>query len=487
MTRMTRGHAGGRGEWVSMGWGLGGALALVLAVMLGGIPGDGWPGVPAVAAVAGAPDGSGAGEPGVDIRRDATVLAVERVMPSVVNIGTLTVERADPYEEMLREFFGYRRRAPDTVYSSGSGVIIDEDGWVLTNHHVVREATRVQVTLAGVAEPLEAEVVSVSEANDLALLRLRGRPGQKFRAAAFAADDDLLLGETVVALGNPYGLGGSVSRGILSSKTRRQERDGEAMEVADWLQTDASINPGNSGGPLVNLRGELIGLNVAVLARAQGIGFAIPVKRISTALATMASPEATRGLWFGALLGGNRPPLVVMEIQRGSPADTAGLEPGDEIVSVNGTAVRSQLQFQRLLGGVGVETRLGVRRGAGREEVAVRLMAETEVFNLEYVRRRLGMELERVPEDVARQLRIPVSAGLWVGAVDRGGPAEKAGLGRGTIVLTVDGQPAADVVAVGRGLNRKRSGDEVMLGVVNARRRGMMVQIQEGRVVVRVR
>lgn len=422
-----------------------------------------------------------------DVRRDATVVAVERVLPSVVNIGTLTVERADPYEQMLREFFGYGRRAPDTVYSSGSGVIIDEEGWILTNFHVVREASRVQVMLAESTEPLEAQVVSVSESNDLALLRLKARPGQKFKAVEVAADDDLLLGETVVALGNPYGLGGSVSRGILSSKTRRQERDGETMEVEDWLQTDASINPGNSGGALVNLKGELIGLNVAVLARAQGIGFAIPVKRITAALAEMGSPEATRGLWFGAKVRGARPPLVVTEIQRGSPADTAGMEPGDEILEVDGVAVRSQFQFHRLLGAAGAGARLKVQRGDERRDVSVRLVAEKSVFTSDYLKRRLGATFEPVPEDLARQLRIPASAGVWVASVERNGPAEKAGLVRGTIVTGVDGQSSPDLVGIGRSLNRKKTGDSMVMDVLWARRRGMVLQIQEGRVQLKVR
>lgn len=432
-------------------------------------------------------DGIAASPEPADVRRDATVQAVERVLPAVVNIGTLTVERADPYDQMLREFFGYGRRAPDTVYSSGSGVIIDEEGWVLTNYHVVREATRVQVMLSDSEEPLEAEVVSASEANDLALLRLQAKPGQKFRAVVFAADDDLLLGETVVALGNPYGLGGSVSRGILSSKTRRQERDGETMDVEDWLQTDASINPGNSGGPLVNLRGELIGLNVAVLARAQGIGFAIPVKRITAALGRMWSPEATRGLWFGATVRGAHPPLVVTEIQRGSPADVAGLEPGDEILSVDGVAVRSQVQFQRLLGSTGSESKLVVLRGEEQLRLGVRLLAERSVYNADFFRRRLGLSLERIPEEMARQLRISSSVGFLVTAVERGGPGEKAGLARGVIVRAMDGQPAADLVSLGRSLNRKRTGDTVVLDVVTARRRGMVLQVSEGRVQVKVR
>lgn len=422
-----------------------------------------------------------------DIRRDATVTAVERVLPSVVNIGTLTMSRADPYEQMLREFFGYGNRAPDTLYSSGSGVIIDDEGWVLTNFHVVREAAKVQVTLADTTDPIDAEIVATSEVNDLAVLRLKRKPGQKFRGIPFAADDDLLLGETVLALGNPYGLGGSVSRGILSSKTRRTERDGEAMEPEDWLQTDASINPGNSGGPLINLRGELIGLNVAILARAQGIGFAIPAKRISAALAEMLSPETTRGLWFGATVKGSRPPIVVQEIQRGSPADNGGLEPGDEVLSVNGQPIQSFLQFYRDLNTADRDTRLVVLRGDERKELKIRLLAETAVFNSDYLRRRLGMTVEKVPDDIRAQLRLHLTGALLVATVDRGSPAERAGIAKGQIITAVDGQPPGDPVTLARSLHRRRSGDSISIDLISARRRGMLLQLSEGRAVLRLR
>lgn len=443
--------------------------------------------IASILAVLGMAIAGGAAEPKPDVRRDATVSAVERVLSSVVNIGTVTMERADPYEEMLREFFGYRRRAPDTVYSSGSGVIIDEEGWVVTNYHVVRDATGVRVTLADSTETLDAEVVSVSEANDLALLRLQAKAGRRFKAVVLGADDDLLLGETVLALGNPYGLGGSVSRGILSSKTRRQERDGDAMEVEDWLQTDASINPGNSGGPLVNLKGELIGLNVAVLARAQGIGFAIPVKRISAALSEMLSPEVTRGLWFGATLKGTYLPLMVTEIQRGSPAEKAGLEPGDEILGLDGSTPRTLVQFHRMLGSAGREVALKVRRGDRKLDLGVTLLAEKAVFNGEFVKKRLGATLERIPEDLTRQLNLRASSGLWVTSIERGGPAEKAGLVKGCIVTAVDGQPAGNLVVLGRALNRKRSGDPVVLDILAARRRGTLLQLNEGKVQLKIR
>ncbi|MBX3745160.1 MAG: trypsin-like peptidase domain-containing protein [Verrucomicrobiae bacterium] len=433
------------------------------------------------------PIAAAAALPGADVRRDPVVQAVERVLPAVVNIGTLAVERADPYEQMLREFFGYRRRAPDTLYSSGSGVVIDEEGWVLTNFHVIRDAARVRVTFSDRPDPIDAQVVSVSEANDLALLRLAAQPGQRFPSLPFAADDDLLLGETVIALGNPYGLGGSVSRGILSSKTRRAERDGEPMAPEDWLQTDASINPGNSGGPLVNLRGELIGLNVAILAQAQGIGFAIPIKRINAALTGMFSPEATRGLWFGATVRGSRPPLLIAEIQRDSPADTAGLEPGDEILSLDGRSPRSALQFYRALGATGDTARLVILRGDQRRQLNVRLLAEASVFNADYLRRRLGLSLEPVPADIQRQLRLDLSAALIVADVERSGPGATAGLTRGQILTALDGHPPRDIVILGRSLHRRPPGDTVTLDLLSARRRGMLLSLSEARARLRLR
>src|SRR5262245_20679158 len=191
-----------------------------------------------------------------DVRRDATVEAVQQVMPSVVNIATEeVVPIRDPLENLFRDFFDpyYRRRPPNTQYSLGSGVIIDEAGYVLTNFHVVGRARRVWVKLHDGRE-FEAEKVAVHSSTDVALIRIRSKAVEKCSAIHLAGDDDLLLGETVLALGNPFGLGGSVSKGILGSKTRRPPSDEEPLDVPDWLQTDAAINPGNSGGPLVNLR-----------------------------------------------------------------------------------------------------------------------------------------------------------------------------------------------------------------------------------------
>ncbi|MBN8247407.1 MAG: trypsin-like peptidase domain-containing protein, partial [Verrucomicrobia bacterium] len=272
---------------------------------------------------------------GADVRRDPAVLAVETVLPSVVNIATRTwVDRESAYERMVRQYYRQERDA-QANYSRGSGVVIDEDGYVLTNTHVVADADDIWVQFfdtAG-AESIRAERVVLSQSKDIAVLKLKPATPRKFKAVRFASNDDLLLGETVLALGNPFGLGGSVARGILSSKSRRPAGtipDGEPLDIADWLQTDAAINPGNSGGPLINLRGELIGLNVAVFnpSYGQGIGFAIPVRQIHEALGEMLSGEAVGGYWFGGRLNGAERPLRVQSVQPGSPAAAAGLRPG---------------------------------------------------------------------------------------------------------------------------------------------------------------
>src|SRR4051812_28572227 len=256
-----------------------------------------------------------------DIRRDATVEAVQRIMPCVVNIATETVVPIrDPLENLFRDFFNpyYRNRPADTQFSLGSGVIIDEEGFVLTNFHVVGRASRVWVKLANGKE-YEADKMVGTSFTDVALVKIRAKDGEKFTAVKFGADDDLLLGETVLALGNPFGLGGSVTRGILSSKSRRPPTENEPLDVNDWLQTDAAINPGNSGGPLINIHGDLIGLNVAVYKEGQGIGFAIPVSQVSEALASFFSPEVRHLLWFGARLKAAPAQLTVADVQPNGP------------------------------------------------------------------------------------------------------------------------------------------------------------------------
>jgi S1-C subfamily serine protease len=427
-----------------------------------------------------------------DIRRDAAVVAIERVMPSVVNIATETVrEYHDWYDDLLRQFYGWPRTPVrrEKSISLGSGVIIDEDGYVLTNFHVVRRASRIQIKLWDGRE-YEADALWANTGSDVALLKIRpAKTGEKFKPIQFAPDDDLLLGETVIALGNPYGLGGSVTKGILSSKARRPSTGNEPLNVEDWLQTDAAINPGNSGGPLVNLRGELIGLNVAVYReehgeRGLGVGFSIPVKQVGAALSQIFTPEVTDSLWFGAKFKAGAGPLAVSVVQPGSPAARAGLCVGDQVTQLNGQPVSGLLACSRLLGSAtNHEATLGLQRSTQRKTVTVKMVPLEDM-----IRQKLGLTLLEVTPQAAQRLGIQPGEGLYIEAVEKNSPAERVQLQRGYLLAGVEGQTAAEVRMVGEVLGGKKKGDTVRLTVVVPRRLGASyVEVRQGLVDVEVR
>jgi S1-C subfamily serine protease len=414
-----------------------------------------------------------------DVRRDAVVQAVEKVMPSVVNIATASVVPShDFYDPIFREFFGIPRRREQI--SVGSGVIIDEEGYILTNLHVLRRATRVQVKLwDGRVYDAEPLVVYTTQ-KDVALLKLRTKPGETFKAIKFAADDDLLLGETVLALGNPFGLGGSVSRGILSSKTRREPVGDEPLDIADWLQTDAAINPGNSGGPLINLRGELIGLNVAV-GQGQGIGFAIPIKQVSAALSDFFTPELLESLWFGARLKAGILPLTIASVQPGSPAHKAGLSEGQQILQVNGESPRSLADFARLVGeATNRNLALQVQRGGERTSVRLKLIPFDEL-----IEQKVGLTLLTLTPQMAASFGN--KAGLYIEGVEKDGPADRAQVQRGFLLTGIDGQDTENLATAALVLSTKQSGDRVQLSVVVPRRRLGYVEFRQGTITVQVR
>ena len=392
------------------------------------------------AAVACAPLPSHAAPPSVefpDIRRTPVVRAVEQAMPSVVNIATEElVAIRDPFESMLREYFDpYHRQAPAgkrVNKNLGSGVIIDEDGFVLTNAHVTRRASRIWVKLTDGRER-ECELVVSNPRSDVALLQIKPDGDETFHPIEFAENDDLLLGETVIALGNPFGLGGSVSRGILSSKNRRPPIEGEQLDIADWLQTDAAINPGNSGGPLVNLRGELIGVNVAIMPTGQGIGFAIPVRQISNGLSEALTPEGVRRMWFGARVSAGSPPIKVTKVEIESPAELAGLRVGDEILRVKGKTPRNFIHYSALLmrGKEIQDAALKIRREGKEMDLTVHLIPEDAYFNADLIQKLTGLTIETVVSRSGRGSRTPQ---FYITEVKEGSPADKTRIAPGHLL-----------------------------------------------------
>jgi serine protease Do len=408
-----------------------------------------------------------------DIRRDATVRTIEQVMPSVVNIATESVVPIkDPFEAMFRRFYG--QQPTDTFTSLGSGVVIDETGYLLTNDHVVRRADRIAVKFNTGTNVYEASIVASDPKRDVALLKLKARVGEKFHAIRMAREDDLLLGETVLALGNPFGLGGSVSRGILSSKNRTMPKEGAPLDIPNWLQTDAPINPGNSGGPLINLRGELIGINVAVLNEyggqpVQGIGFAIPIRLVEEALGDILPTEFVKSFWFGARMKVGSYPLVITSVEPDSPAGRAGMKVGDTVVQVNGKVPKNIIEFGDMLTArADSENAVTIRRGGNIQEFKIKLMPDTVVFNADMIRKKVGLTLDPVARGNATV--------FVISRVDSGSPAEDAGLQKNMVITALNGQVPDDIKSFAKMLNEKRRGDVVLINLLIPQRTGFWLR-----------
>ena len=427
-----------------------------------------------------------------DIRRDATVDAVEQVMPSVVNIATKSIA---PVRSVLDQWFPQipHPQVYGEYYSLGSGVMIDETGYLLTNDHVIRGATEIAVKFNTGSEVFTAKLIASDPQRDIALLKINPPTGGKFHAIKLAREDDLLLGETVLALGNPFGLGGSVTRGILSSKTRSIPKENVKLDIPNWLQTDAPINHGNSGGPLVNLRGELIGINVAVLSEvrgelAQGIGFAVPIRIVEEALADILPTEFVRSFWFGARVKVGSYPLVVASVQADSPAGRAGLLGGDAILQVNGKVPKSFIDFGELLAtNAAAEIAMTVRRGPGDKDLKLRLVPAESIFNAEMIRRRLGLSLEPLTAETAARYRVKTGDGFVVTGVMKDSPAEAAHLQNGILIAGINGRSPANLTELAKLLIEQHAGESVRLDIGVLQQVGNFNVLRQGSVELSLR
>ena len=293
----------------------------------------------------------------------------------------------------------------------------------------------------------------------------------------------MLLGETVIALGNPFGLGGSVSKGILSSKSRRIADIGEKLEIPDWLQTDASINPGNSGGPLINLNGDIIGINVAVLKEGQGIGFAIPIKRVNQSLSRLFTPEFLDDNWFGATISTDERPTKIIKIESGSPADKAGLKKGDELIALNGIRTKTFIDFSSNLVGLGENRDIMIEfnRNMQSKKVKVRLIPEKAIFNSGLIRQKTGAIFKPLTSELADALNYDSTNGFVISQIDKDSPAQKAGLIPGLIITSINGEKFNNIEDFARLLYAKETGDEINLEIVQLRQRGLFVRRSTGK------
>src|SRR5438876_5668284 len=287
-------------------------------------------------------------------RRTPIVVVAHNVLPAVVNIQTeSTIRRreVDPFFDPFGMFGGRDRTY--TSQALGSGFVWSSDGIIVTNNHVVEGASRITVNFNDGTQ-LAAKLIGVDPDSDVAVLRVeaKGLP-----AAPIGASSDLMIGESVIAVGNPFGLSGSVTTGVVSALGRSVPSKEQGRTFTDFIQTDASINPGNSGGPLLNIEGKVVGINTAILGNAQGIGFAIPVDRAKKVIQDLLRYGQVRSAWIGAVTATITPEearrigiratrgALVSRIFSGSPAQAADLRPGDVITAVGDRPVDSREAF----------------------------------------------------------------------------------------------------------------------------------------------
>jgi serine protease Do len=324
-----------------------------------------------------------------------TALAIRKIEDSVVNIRTeKTVEtNVSPFfnDPFFDDFFGMRKRSYKTQ-SLGSGVFVHEDGTVLTNYHVVKDATTIFVITRDNAN-YEAEFIGGDEAIDLAVLKIKD-DNKKFPAATLGTSSDIMLGEPIIAIGNPYGLSSSVTTGVISA-TARMMNIGNNYSV--FVQTDALINPGNSGGPLININGEVIGINTAIHRQAQGIGFSIPADTIKRVLPEIAKNGKLRrghvGFTVKDTAKGDDVVPVIESVEKNSNAAEIGLKTGDEVIELGGVPINSEEVMYHILRSYppGSAVEIGIRRPDGTFKGRLVLTERPSDFGLKYLDTKYGI------------------------------------------------------------------------------------------------
>jgi Do/DeqQ family serine protease len=406
-------------------------------------------------------------------RRTPVVAAVERTRAAVINVSAEELVRyrvpsraGDPWADLLGGFFERPRyRQGYAVTSLGSGVIVSPEGYALTNAHVVERGARFRVGLLDGRE-LPAKVVGTDPSTDVAVLKVQASERLPFLAPGHS--DDLLIGETVVAIGNPFGLSHTVTTGVVSAVRRNVDSGDRAL--FDVIQTDASINPGNSGGPLLNIQGQLIGINTAILGeRSAGIGFAVPVDRAVRVAEDLIRHGEVRQGWIGLsvtdrpapgsdVINDRRVRVAVTEVEAGSPAQAAGVRAGDVIESVDGQPVGSAAEYRFRVRDVAVggQARLGLARDQARLAVSVKAV-EAPLDRVEaLVQRRTGLELAENGAGARRA--------VTVHAVRRGSPAAAMGVEAGDRIREVNSREVSTLAEFRRAAQRaRRSGRLVLL------------------------
>jgi serine protease Do len=433
----------------------------------------------AVPARAGAPaklwtEGSSAAGIAADAPVNMSTFArlAKDLSPAVVNI-TIQMAPAVRVRPDVRLPPSLRGSRPEPgIQPQGSGFIIHKDGYLLTNHHVIERAERIEVKLHN-DNVYPARVVGSYPRLDVALLKFE--PNEKLSVAPLGQSGEMQIGEWVIAIGNPFGLNHTVTAGIISALGRHEIPldSGSEPVYSNFIQTDASINPGNSGGPLINARGEVIGINTAINRAGQGIAFAVPIDMVKTVMQQLAQGRVARsymGVRIGPvtralanIVGMARPEgAVIREVMRGQPAEQAGLAPGDIITRWDGQHIKHWEDVSWLASTAGVDKPIAVevRRGKDTRTVNLRLQVfpddspqranapEPEPAKSDgAVLGAVGIRIDELPRAGRRGPHMAKGSGVLVVGVDRASPAQLAGIEVGDVILQVNYEPITGGVA----------------------------------------
>lgn len=425
---------------------------------------------------------------------------VQNVEPAVVNISTTQVHRAtnrprmprgfeDPFGDFWNRFFDFPDTGPMAEHSLGSGVIVDKKGYILTNNHVVNGATKIQVQLNGESTKHTAKVVGTDDETDLAVLKIE--TDRDLAVAKLGNSDGVHVGDWVLAIGSPFGLRATVTAGIVSAK----DRGGVGGQFQHFLQTDAAINPGNSGGPLVDMAGQVIGINTAIVTQSngyQGVGFALPsnmainiyndlvehgkVTRGSIGVSFQeeqsTNPVVLRQL--GAPYG-----VVIESVEPGSPASRAGLKGGDVITAVNGTPVKTGNDLVDAITRtkVGSKVQISYMRDRKEMQTSVTVESRDQVFSGnpsgkensssdESSPVRFGLHVETLSPERARHLGLQGQRGVIVSGVEPGSFAEDIGFLQGDVIVEVNRNAVESYGDLRQELSGLHAGQEVVFKVL---------------------
>jgi serine protease Do len=418
---------------------------------------------------------------------------VKKEKPAVVNISTTQVIKQKGFthpqfdgqqspfedffgEDFFRKFFGDTPPREFKSNSLGSGFIIDKEGYILTNNHVIEDATEIKVKLSNEKE-YDAKIIGRDPKTDIALIKVDAK--NHLPVVNIGDSDKLEIGEWVVAIGNPFGLEQTVTAGIVSAKGRLIG----SGPYDNFIQTDASINPGNSGGPLFNTRGEVIGINTAIVASGQGIGFAIPVNMVMEILPQLKEKGMVIRGWLGVMVQHITPDIaesmklntkegaLVAEVVKGGPAEEAGIQRGDVIIEFDGQKIGKMRDLPTLVASepVGKEVKVVAQRDGKEKTFTVKITQLKEekmaAVSPEEEAGDFGMKVQEITPDLAEYFELEVIEGVVVVDVERDGPAAEVGIRRGDLVLEVNQLPIRSLNDYRKALSVKKAGEPSLFWV----------------------